>query len=233
MSKKKTIAVAIVLALILLIGGMLAYFTDTDVAVNKFTLGDEIDIEISEGNGWIKDENTASDDTDWTNPAAQGVHPGTTVAKTPSIVNKSFTTPAYVFAKVVVPCYASTTSGTIDTELYSHTPNAGWVLINTPSIDAASKTKTYIYAYGTSSAMTPLPASTPEDTTEGTPAVMSTTTTPVFSSVTVNTNLTAEQAEGITNANVVVTAYGIQTDGLGDPAPAPTAIYTLIPGNTL
>ena len=45
MSKKKTIAVAIVLALILLIGGMIAYFTDTDIAVNKFSLGDEIDIE--------------------------------------------------------------------------------------------------------------------------------------------------------------------------------------------
>ncbi|MBR4261389.1 MAG: hypothetical protein IKQ33_05525, partial [Clostridia bacterium] len=158
----------------------------------------------------------------------------TTVAKTPSIVNKSFTTPAYVFAKVVVPCYASTAGGTIDTELYSHTPNAGWTLINTPTIDTTNGTKTYVYAYGTSSAMTELPASTPAQ--GGNEAVMSTTTTPVFSSVTLNTSLTAEQAAAINtsgNDDIAVTGYGIQTDGLGTPAPAPTAIYTLIPGNTL
>ena len=44
MSKKKSIAVAIVLLLVLLIGGMLAYFTDTDTATNVFVLGDDIDI---------------------------------------------------------------------------------------------------------------------------------------------------------------------------------------------
>ena len=98
MSKKKTIAVAIVLALILLIGGMIAYFTDTDIAVNKFSLGDEIDIEITEGDGWAKDETTTEDLTDWTNENAQGIHPGTNVLKSPSVHNKSTTTPAYVFA---------------------------------------------------------------------------------------------------------------------------------------
>jgi predicted ribosomally synthesized peptide with SipW-like signal peptide len=44
MNKKKSIAVAIVLALVLLIGGMLAYFTDKDTKTNTFTIGDDIEI---------------------------------------------------------------------------------------------------------------------------------------------------------------------------------------------
>ena len=43
MSKRKSIAVAIVLLLILLIGGMMAFFTDTDTATNVFELG-KVDI---------------------------------------------------------------------------------------------------------------------------------------------------------------------------------------------
>ena len=50
MNKKKGIAVAVVLLLILLIGGMLAYFTDTDTKDNVFTLGKDIDITLTESN---------------------------------------------------------------------------------------------------------------------------------------------------------------------------------------
>ena len=50
MSKKKSIAVAVVLLLVLVIGGMLAYFTDTDTATNVFTLGDNIEISLHETN---------------------------------------------------------------------------------------------------------------------------------------------------------------------------------------
>jgi len=215
MSKKKTIAVAIVLALILLIGGMLAYFTDTDVAVNKFSLGDEIDIEITEGDGWAKDETTTEDLTDWTNENAQGIHPGTNVLKSPSVHNKSTTTPAYVFAEVIIPCYTNDQSQL--TPVYTHTPNTGWTLINTPTPDSQTNTIKYVYAYGTSSAMTSLAAS-------------ATTTTAVFSSVTLDANLTAAQATALNgNDDITVNAYGIQTDGLGTPAPAPATIFTYLP----
>jgi predicted ribosomally synthesized peptide with SipW-like signal peptide len=204
MSKRKTIAVAIVLALVLLIGGMIAYFTDTEVATNEFTLGDEVDISISE-TGWT---NTAGT-TNWTNAAAQGIHPGATVAKAPSIVNESTTTPAYVFAEVVVPCYASTGT-TVDTPLFTFTANTGWTLVNTSSVDTTNKTITYVYAYGSSSAMTSL-------------AAEATTSTAVFSEVTLAPTLTAAQkATASATPNIVVNAYGIQTDNVGT---TPSAVW--------
>ena len=191
MNRKKTIIAAIVLALILLIGSLLAYFTDVDTATNKFTLGDEIDIEVVEDSGWTKNDTSGKME----NQNAIGLHPGTSVTKEPSIKNKSTTTPAYVFAEVTVPCYAST--GTT---------------VDTPS---TNKTITYVYAYGTSSSMTSLAKNT-------------TTSTPVFGTVSVPTTLTAAQAKTApANPDVVVVGRGIQTDGLGT-ATTPTAIYALL-----
>ena len=46
MSRKKLILTAIILALVLAIGGILAYFTDVDTKVNKFKMGN-VDIEVS------------------------------------------------------------------------------------------------------------------------------------------------------------------------------------------
>lgn len=201
MNKKKSIAVAVVLALILIIGGMLAYFTDTDTKTNVFTLGDNVDISLTET--WDPDDGL-------------GLHPGAVVAKAPSIKNESTTTPAYVFAEVKVPCYASTGT-TADTPLFTFTANEGWTLINTPSVNTTDKTITYIYAYGTSSAMTTLAANT-------------TTSTAVFSNVTLAPTLTAEQkATASTTPNIIVNAYGIQIDNLN--VTAPSAIYALFGNN--
>ena len=223
MSKKKTIAVAIILALVLIIGGMLAYFTDTDTRTNVFTLGDEVEISLSE-TGW-----TNSTETNYTLAAAQGVHPGTTVAKDPTINNESTTTPAYVFAEIIVPCYDADGDNTADTPLYKllnssdtaltmtqgSAGNSGWVLINAPSVDTSSDTITYVYAYASGTAsgnMTSLAAS-------------ASTTTPVFSKVQVDPNLTATQASGVSDPNITVNAYGIQTDGLS--VTTPSDIYAL------
>lgn len=206
MNKRKTMAVAIVLALVLLIGGMIAYFTDTDVATNEFTLGDEVDISLSET---------------WTPADGLGIHPGAVVTKAPSIVNESTTTPAYVFAEVVVPCYASTGT-TVDTPLFTllnandqEGCNDGWVLIETSEINTTDKTITYVYAYGTSAAMTSLAASpsTPKTTTS----------TPVFSKVKLDEDLTAAQKDTASaTPNIVINAYGIQTDNVGT---TPSAVW--------
>lgn len=212
MNKKKSIAVAIVLTLILLIGGMIAYFTDEDTATNQFTLGDNIEISLSETGGWT---NTAGS-TNWTNTNAQGIHLGTTVTKAPSIHNDSTTTPAYVFAEVIVPCYASTGT-TANTPLFTFTNNSGWELINTPSVDTTNKTIKYVYAYATNSVMTTLAANT-------------STTTSVFDSVTLEPTLTAEQKATVTSSNIVVNAYGIQTDGLGTNS-TPSQIFALFSNN--
>ena len=198
MNKKKSIVIACVLALILLIGGVIAYFTDTDTKTNEFTLkADDVNIKITET---------------WTPADGLNLHPGATVSKAPSIENESSEGPVYVFAEVVIPCYA-TTGTTADAELFTFTSNTGWTLINTPTIDVASKTKTYIYAYGAASGMTTLAAS-------------STTSTAVFSNVTVAPTLTKTQKDTASTTDIVVNAYGIQTDNLGVTAPAD--IYNLI-----
>ena len=212
MNKKKSIAVAIVLLLVLVIGGMLAYFTDTDTETNVFVLGEDVKIDLIETNF---DSALAS----------SGIHPGTTVKKDPQIENESTSTDAYVFAEVIVPCYASTGS-TVDTPLFTlndasgnalgttvnSAGNTGWTLISVSAIDTTAKTIKYVYAWGTSSAMTTLTAT-------------STTTTPVFSSVTLAPTLTSAQKSTAGTTNIVVNAYGIQTDGLS--VTTPTAIFAL------
>ena len=228
MSKKKSIAVAIVLLLVLLIGGMLAYFTDTDKAENVFTLGDNIEISLIE-TGWTEGTNDTYTRTD-----AEGIHPAAVVAKDPTIVNDSLTTPAYVFAEVIVPCYdTDDADSVVDAPLFKlnsgttanptalgttvgDAGNTGWTLISVSAVDTTNKTITYVYAYGTSSAMTQLAAS---------PSTPKTSTTPVFTSVTLEPTLTAAQKATAANSNIVVNAYGIQTDNLG--VTAPTAIYAL------
>ena len=202
MSKKKGIAVAVVVLLVLLIGGMLAYFTDTDVESNVFTIGDAIDIDVIE---------------DWTPNDGLKVHPGVTVTKKPSVKNLS-TTPAYVFLKITVPCYKSNpTSGNVDTELFTFTAKAGWEKINESSIDQTSKTKTYVYAYSSNSTMTSLAANT--------------TTGTIFDSVTVSETLTLDQAATLpTNPNIDIKGYGIQVDGLGD-NDTPAEIFALFGNN--
>ncbi len=220
MSKRKTIAVAIVLAFVLIIGGMLAYFTDTDTKTNVFSLGDNVEISLSE-TGW-----TNSSGTNYTRTEANGMHPGTTVAKDPTINNDSTTTPAYVFAEIIVPCYASTGT-TVDTPLFKlldengtalgttvgSAGNTGWTLISVSSIDATNKQIKYVYAYGTSCAMTSLAQST-------------STSQPAFNQVQLEPSLTAAQkATAPANPNITVNAYGIQTDGLS--SSTPTDIFAL------
>lgn len=195
MSKKKSIAVAIVLALILLIGGLLAFFTDTDTATNVFTIGDEIDITLAEDN-WDPNDGLL-------------LHPGVEVTKDPTITNDSDTSPAYVFAEVIVPCYDSDDADSdVDTPLFSlETIGSGWTLMSTSAVDTTNKTITYVYNYGDSSDMTTLDAGL--------------TTSAVFSSVILDPDLTAEQAATASTApNIIVNAYDIQTTDLGVTAPA-------------
>ena len=45
MKKKKTILAALVLALVVSIGGVIAYFSDTDSKTNTFTVG-KVSIEV-------------------------------------------------------------------------------------------------------------------------------------------------------------------------------------------
>ena len=196
MNKKKALAVAVVLLLVLIIGRMLAYFTDTDTKTNIFTLGDNIEISLTET---------------WTASNGLGLHPGATVTKKPAIKNDSTTTPAYVFMKVEVPCYA-TTGSTANAPLFTFTAKTGWALINTPTVNTSTKTITYVYAYGSTAAMTSLAANA--------------TTGTLFDSVTLAPTLTAAQkGTAPATTNIVITGYGIQVDGLS--TSTPSGIYAL------
>ncbi len=197
MNKKKTIAVAIVLALLLLIGGMLAYFTDTDSKANKFTLGEQsVNITLTEAQWSTTDTNDNGVPDD-----AENIIPGKSLPKDPVIENDSTTNSVCVFAEVIVPLANDST-----TPLFTYTLNNGWVEVGTPKT-AEGKT-THVYAYGTSSEMTKIAAD-------------GKTATPVFSTVTFNTALTADKLTNVNTAQQIdVNAYGIQYANLSSYAPA-------------
>ena len=199
MKKQKTIFAAVVLLLVFLVGGAIAYFTDTDTATNIFTIGN-VDITLTEPN-W----STTDEDSNGVPDASQDLMPGQTIAKDPTIQNVSTSNPAYVFAKVEVPCTTATSPAT-PTEFFTYTLNSGWTELSSAAVACTSGgTATHVYYYGSGSTLTSLAAQA--------------STAAVFNNVTLLSNLNG--TEGVTgNKNIVVTGYGIQTQGLASSAPA-------------
>ena len=197
MKKKQTIIAAVVLMLVLLVGGLIAYFTDKDEKTNTFTIGN-VDIELLE--------------LSWKATDAENKMPGEKIDKDPKVHNKSTTNDAYVFLKVVSPCTtANASDGDVKEILLYRTTagavNSGWTELESGTCTNGSVTR--VYYYGTDGTLTKLAA----DATTGT----------LFDEVTVNSAIDGDE-DGIKgNLDVVVTAYGIQTDGLTDDAStAPT-----------
>ena len=194
MSRKKLIITAIVLVLILAIGGILAYFTDTETATNNLKLG-SVDIQLTEPAFTAAEQAKALD-----------LMPGQTIAKNPTVTNLSTTSPAYVFVKVTFP--TATFNGASEAaELYTYTINSGWVEVGSADTTTVAGKSTHVYAYAAdANTMTPLAKET-------------TTSAAVFDSVTLKNIIeTAGQANSLqgTDANIDVKAYGIQTTGLGN-----------------
>lgn len=207
MKKKKTVLAAVILLLMFLVGGAIAYFTDTDTKTNTFTIG-SVDITLTE-DGWDALTDT---DSDGIPDAAEDMMPGESVTKDPLVNNISTKNPAYVFVKVEVPCTTVESPATPE-EIFTYTVNAGWTELSTAAVACTSGgTATHVYYYGSNGTLTALAeaadASTPTSTTN-----------PVFSSITLRSTLTGN--EGLSgNKNVVVTGYGIQTEGLQSTTPA-------------
>lgn len=208
MKKKKTILAALVLLLVVAVGGAIAYFTDTDTKTNTFTIGN-VDISLTEG-GW---DALADANNNHIRDVAEDMMPGESVTKDPTINNLSTKNPAYVFAKVEVPCTTIVAPATTSEELFTYTTNAGWTELSSAAVACTSGgTATHVYYYGTGGTLTALAKAA--DTSTPTP-----TSKPVFSSVTLRSTLKGN--EGLTgNKNIVVTGYGIQTEGLTSTAPA-------------
>ena len=207
MKKKKTVLAAVILLLMFVVGGAIAYFTDTDTKTNTFTIG-SVDITLTE-DGW---DALADTNNNQIPDAAEDMMPGESVTKDPLVNNISTKNPAYVFVKVEVPCTTVESPATPE-EIFTYTVNAGWTELSTAAVACTSGgTATHVYYYGSNGTLTALAeaadASTPTSTTN-----------PVFSSITLRSTLTGN--EGLSgNKNVVVTGYGIQTEGLQSTTPA-------------
>lgn len=208
MKKKKTILAAAILLFIFVIGGAIAYFTDTDSKTNTFTIG-SVDIDLVE-TAW--DALADANDNDIPD-AAEDMMPGESVTKDPVIRNLSTKNPAYVFAKVEVPCTTIVAPATTSEELFTYTTNTGWTELTSEAVACTSGgTATHVYYYGTGGTLTTLAKATNASTP--TP-----TSSSVFSSVTLLSTLKGN--EGLTGQKqVVVTGYGIQTEGLTSTTPA-------------
>lgn len=210
MKKNRTILAAFVLLSLLIVGGAIAYFTDTDVKTNTFTIGN-VDITLTE-TGWDALADTNNNEIP---DAAEDMLPGQSVTKDPLVNNVSTKTPAFVFVKVESPCTTVTDSATPE-EIFTYTVNSGWTELTVsnelPVTCTSGGTATHVYYYGSNNTLTTLAKAADGSTPTSTSA-------PVFSSVTLRSTLTGN--EGLTgNKQIVVTGYGIQTEGLSSTTPA-------------
>ena len=204
MNKKKTIAVAIVLALILLIGGMLAFYTDTDHADNVFTLGNEIDIALNE---------------EWVPANAQNILPGAVVPKAPKITNNENSSEAYVFAKVIIPAYYK--NGDTKTPMFTFTPNSGWIEISAGT--EVGETYEYVYAYGSGSTLTRLAVNSTTSSAVFSEVVLDKTITKDDAVPQGENKKIRVEAYGIQTANL--------TNAQGAAVSAPADVYALFGNN--
>ena len=209
MSRKKLIITAVILTLILIIGGILAYFTDVDTKTNSFKMGN-VSIKVVEEN-WEGGETGVVD-----------IVPNQIVNKDPKIENTG-STDVYVFIKVKVP-YANVVVGDVEaaaeTELFTYDLNAGWVEVGTSTKDEQDKTITHVYAYVDSTNTSVLKAL---EATEKTPTVFDTVKL-VDIKETDDGNSTIQGAD----LEVEVSGYGIQTTDLGTDSKAPAVIWPLV-----
>ncbi len=197
MNRKKTIIAAVVLMLVLLVGGLIAYFTDTKSAENTFTIGS---VKI------LLEENS------WDETAAEDMMPLQSVDKDPTVTNdgdgQNSTSPAYVFIKVEVPCYTTTgdTPETHDLFTYDDTLSSSWTLLSSNACTDSSKKSEYVYYYGTGGSLSSL--------------AVDATTPALFTEVTL-ANIDGSETLP-TDVKMPVTAYGIQTEGMTASDPAGT-----------
>lgn len=207
----KFAALAAALTAVVGVGGIMAYLTDTDNAVNNFKLG-KVDIEETEPN--------------W-DPDPDGVTPNMELEKDPTVVNKG-NVDAFVFQAVSVPVADVVTvneDGTknekAEHELFEYTVAKEWYEIGHRDVtNGAGKVveRIHLYAYGSESAMTVL---APEDST---PAVFSTVR--YINVIEGSTDNNGVVLDGSTQ-QVDVTAYGIQTSDINGDITDPEGVWSV------
>lgn len=209
MSRKKLIVTAIVLTLILAIGGILAYFTSTDTKVNRFKMSN-VGITVNE-------TEFPGDPSDPTNKVP--IVPNQEIPKNPTVTNNG-DGEVYAFVNVKIPRAEVKTSANGNPEeidLFTTLGDSGeaindnWKLVKSDVIEENSQSFTsYVYAYVDG-----------EDKLA--PLTTGASTNPVFDAVkfagVVETEGGDESLQG-TDLNVTVSGYGIQKEGLDSDDPA-------------
>lgn len=205
MNKKvKNIAVASAMAGVLALGGIGAYFTDSDSASNEFTVG-KISLDLTEPN--------------WNPDNGKDITPNKEISKDPTVTNDGVNS-EFVFLTVSVPyenIITANDDGTIntatDTELYSYTVNNGWTEIGTAKKDEAKKTITHTYVYGDANACTELAKGVATPT--------------LFDSVKF---VNAVEGQGLETStyNIDINAYGIQTTDINGGKTAPSDVWSVL-----
>lgn len=147
------------------------------------------------------------------------VTPNETIVKDPQILNDG-QNDMYVFIEVVMPYYELVTANDDGTqneaawmELFTYEINDGWVTVGSAVIDKDAGTCTQVYAYAVDDELTVLAPN------ERTPAI--------FDAVTM-VNVVAGEVEAGSVEEIVVNAYGIQTDNINGGKTDPAGVWEVI-----
>lgn len=210
MSRKKLIITSAILAVVVLIGGLLAYFTDTtETKSNVFTVGDKVDIKLNET---------------WNEKDGQGIATGETKTKQPTIENIGGND-AFVFMKVSVPKYYDKTANSNAgawVEAFSYSVNSGWsqVASNTATANGTSTASVYVYAYAAAADSGTMTTVTTTGATKETTALFDSVKflpgkTKSYDFTAVNSYSATPTVSEVKNSmNIDITGYAIQTTGL-------------------
>lgn len=199
MNKKRSILAAVVLSLVLVVGGILAYFTDSDERTNVFTIGTNVDIILSENQTWVA--GTGSNAGKYVSENANNMAPGSYVDKSPTVTCEKGKSDVYVFVKVTSPIVD-------DEEVLTYTKENGWIQVGSDDTTTESGKVIRVYAY----------ASEVSGTNTLTTLTGGQTTSPVFTGVTINEYFGSDSTKGAliqgNSYDLKVEAYGIQTEGM-------------------
>lgn len=133
--RKKNIVIVLAIIAVMAVGSASAYFTDTENAVNSFTVGN-VSVVVEEP-GWKPED-------------GKNITPNKEISKDPKIVNDG-ANEAYVFMEVKVPMANISTAalnGTLKAaalqDLFTYEINSDWLKVDE---DTDGNTKIYTYAY--------------------------------------------------------------------------------------
>lgn len=191
-NKKNYILIALILV-IMAVGGISAYFTAVDDATNVFTSGN-VQIDLQEPK------------YDEVPEERQAITPNQELTKDPQVTNIGIND-AFIFLRVSIPkanVMTAAQNGTVQPailqELFLYTINSEWTQVEKKE---GSSENTYVFAYGSASACTPLKANQ---------------TTPVLFKDSKITFLNAVEGQGLEEQEfeIPVEAFGIQTTDLND-----------------